>query len=298
MTIARKVVAKFNDVVGPDDPPRDLRAIAVNACIACGMQRDDAVQYAYDNEEKLRQAAIALINRSAARAEPLNFAFNLNDPYFVQGSCYVLPDETDALKSDKQKRANAPDIIKAINSLTDREFEHLCGVFLTCMEVEEPFVTKASGDQGVDFFGKVDFGKFVKGTSELGPVTPKLSVWIVGQAKRVKTTKITTSVIRELVGSVELAKSKISADGGRALTDLTVRVCEPIFYFVVTSGVFTTGSHTLMEEAGVIGFDGNRLAAFLADNGVGLDANQKFDASIFKSSITKLENRIRDPKFA
>jgi hypothetical protein len=166
------------------------------------------------------------------------------------------------------------------------------------MEVDEPFVTQASGDQGVDFFGKVNFGRFVRGTSELGPITPDLSIWIVGQAKRVKTTKITTAVIRELVGSVELAKSKISADGGRALTDLTVRVCEPIFYFVVTSGVFTAGSQTLMEEAGVIGFDGDRLAAFLADNGVGLDADQKFDASIFKSAIEKLENKIRDPKFA
>lgn len=97
---------------------------------------------------------------------------------------------------------------------------------------------------------------------------------------------------------MELAKSKISADSGRALTDLTVRLCEPVFYFIVTSGVFTAGSIKLMEEAGVIGFDGVRLAAFLADHGVGLDADRRFDPVTFKSMINDLKSKVKDPKFA
>ena len=297
-TTIQRIAAVLNDIVKPNDPPRELRKVAVEACVSLGMPGDDAIDYAHDNEDKLRDASVELIRRHQLRAEPVNFEFNADDPYLIQGSCYALPGEDASLRLDKEKRANAPEIIAAIDALSEREFEYLCGVLLTCLKVSEPFVTRTSGDQGVDFFGKVDFGEFVRGTSQLGPVTPNLSVWVVGQAKRVKKTKVTTAIIRELVGSVELAKSRISADGGRALTDLTVRVCEPIFYFIVTSGVFTEGSDSLMQEAGIIGFDGKRLAAFLADHGVGLDEERKFDLPSFKAAISQLKGKVKDPRFA
>ncbi len=138
-TTAQRVVSKFNEIIAPDDPPKDLREVAANACSACGMPPEEARHYAHENEAKIRDAALALIKRS---------------------------------------------------------------------------------------------------------------------------------------------------------------LCEPIFYFLVTSGVFTAGSEKLMQQAGVIGIDGKRLATLLADHGVGLDANRTFDAVIFKSMIRDQEKKVKDPGFA
>lgn len=298
MTIFDRISIQLNKLVKSNDAPRELRSLATEALVSLGWSDEEALQFANDNEEKIQNVSKRLINAAEDRAEPVSFEFNANDPFLIQGNCYVLPDEGVSTKDDKERRANAPELLKAIGDLNPRDFEHLCGVLLQCLAVDVPFVTQSSGDQGVDFFGKADFGKFVRGTSELGPVTENLAVWIVGQAKRYANTKVKTSDLRELVGSVELAKSRISADGGVALTDLEVRLCEPIFYFMVTSGVFTSGSETLLKSAGVAGFNGKRLSILLADHGVGLDSSRVFDRKIFLQTIKDMSSVVRDPNFA
>ncbi|TXK19374.1 hypothetical protein [Homoserinibacter sp. GY 40078] len=53
-----------------------------------------------------------------------------------------------------------------------------------------------------------------------------------------------------------------------------------------TTGTFTSGADQLLEKPGLVSMNGEQLAAFLADAGVGIDANTvEFDAAQFKVEL-------------
>lgn len=53
--------------------------------------------------------------------------------------------------------------------------------------------------------------------------------------------------------------------------DLAIRVCDPAFVVMITTGTFTKDAEILAKNSGVVTKSGAHLAKFLADNGVGLD---------------------------
>ena len=112
----------------------------------------------------------------------------------------------------------------------------------------------------------------------LGGPDRRMSVWLVGQAKRYKAVQVATPDLRELIGSVQLARTRTFVGGGTSLEELRLLPCDPIFYLFFTTGSISADGWQLLEKSGMIGLDGEMVAAFLADNGVGEEAG-KFSES-------------------
>ncbi|MGB7208061.1 MAG: hypothetical protein WBD27_05315 [Pyrinomonadaceae bacterium] len=113
---------------------------------------------------------------------------------------------------------------------------------------------------------------------------------MIGQAKHYNETDASTFAIRELVGSVELAKGRAFGSVAEKYTDLTIKACDPIFYLFFTTGRITANSWRLMDRSGVVGMDGEMIAALLADNNIGVVA-EVFNPELFvkwiADSLTK-----------
>lgn len=200
----------------------------------------------------------------------LSFCFNSTGTDYVQGYCYSEPSDTADVVQSKQNRANTIEIYEHCQGIKDRDFELLSGKILDLLKVEKSVVSQRSSDQGVDFFGRMHLGEMLKsGFLHIG-AEKNLYVWLVGQAKHYPDSRVSTNEIRELVGSVELAKSKVFAGRQDPLEELHARFCDPVIYLFFTTGRFTRDSKELMARAGIISFTGLQIAQFLADRGVGL----------------------------
>lgn len=199
----------------------------------------------------------------------LSFQFNSSGDDYVQGSCFCEPHDPLEVQQAKIRRAYTLQVHNCCLGLTPNQFEQLSGKLLSLLNVEHAYVSRRSADQGIDFFGRVPIGKMLKPTLLDMGAEKHMFVWIIGQSKHYPLTKVSTGEIRELVGSVELARAKVFAGANDPLEDLTVRLCDPIFYMFFTSGTFTRDSKELMTRSGVLAFEGLQLAQFIADHGIG-----------------------------
>ena len=221
-----------------------------------------------------------LIEDSRDNGSFLEFAFNSSGTDFIQGYCFSEPHDSSDIIAHKQNRAKTRAIYDHCQRLSATDFENLSGKVLDLLNVEKAYVSRRSADQGIDFFGRVNFGDMIKSTL-LDPGAEKhFYVWLVGQSKHYPQSKVSTKEIRELVGSVEFARAKIFAGSSDPLADLEVRLCDPIFFLFFTTGKFTRDSYDILGRSGVLSFDGLQIAQFLADRGVGLIAGD-FDPSSF-----------------
>lgn len=236
--------------------------------------------------------AIKIHNESIKACTFITFTFSPASENHIQGSCYALPNDSDSVKADKRKRANALPMLEAVRELSPRNFEFLCGLVLRCFGVDFPNVSQSAGDQGVDFYGHAGFGELISKTTLPGAVEGPIRVWIVGQAKRYRETKVSTADLRELVGSVELSRAKIHSAHDDPLKNLEVRLCDPIFYMMITSGEFTSGSRNLIERSGIIAMDGLQLCQFLSDHGKG-GGIDGFDKASFVAEIEEIKTQIQ-----
>jgi hypothetical protein len=59
-------------------------------------------------------------------------------------------------------------------------------------------------------------------------------------------------------------------------------VGDPVFAILITTGTFGANAWRLLQRSGVIGMDGEMLAAFLADRGAGLETVASDRESFFK----------------
>lgn len=200
----------------------------------------------------------------------LAYHFNPSSDDYLQGSCWCGPYDTPDVQEAKAQRALTNQLYNSCSNLTPDEFETLSGRLLHLLKVEKAFVSRRSADQGVDFFGRVPMGKMLKPDLLDMGAEKHMFVWIVGQSKHYPQTKVSTAEIRELVGSVELARAKVFAGAKDPLDELKVRLCDPIIYMFFTTGSFTRDSKELLSRSGVLSFEGMQISQFLADHGVGI----------------------------
>src|SRR5207248_5447145 len=120
-------------------------------------------------------------------------------------------------------------------------------------------------------------------------VHSQMSVWMVGQAKHFLKGKVSTPDIRELVGSVLLARSRAFSVNTEKYIDLRIRACDPVFFLFFTTGQISAYGWTLLDSAGVIGMDGEMVASFLADNAIGIE-NNGFQKTV---SLSCVENQLK-----
>lgn len=210
----------------------------------------------------------------------LAFQFNSSGDDYVQGSCFCEPHELPEVQEAKIRRAYTFQIHECCLALDPEQFEQLSGRLLGLLNVEQAFVSRRSADQGIDFFGRVPIGKMLKPSLLDMGAEKHMFVWIVGQSKHYPQTKVSTGEIRELVGSIELARAKVFAGGRDPLEELRVRLCDPIVYMFFTSGTFTRDSKALLTRSGVLAFEGLQISQFIADHGVGTKDGE-FNRDVF-----------------
>ena len=62
---------------------------------------------------------------------------------------------------------------------------------------------------------------------------------------------------------------------------MNIRVADPVFTILITTGFISANAWRLLDRSGVIGMDGEMVAAFLADREVGIESGDfKEDAFI------------------
>jgi hypothetical protein len=199
----------------------------------------------------------------------------------VQGCAFVEagvdpPEVQDA----KRRRAAIGDYVGAISAVSPDEFEAMCRGMLAELGVEDPVVTPHSADEGIDFYGRLALEGRIEKLPSLPGIYRRLAVWMVGQAKHYDAMQSGTPDIRAIVGAVHLARGKAYGSTTDKYPELELRVCDPIFYLFFTTGEISSAGWRLLDQSGVIGMDGQMVAAFLADHGVGR-LNDRFDGGAF-----------------
>lgn len=199
------------------------------------------------------------------RGRPARYDFNSSNPLALQGSSFVEASDSPELQRDKTARVHMDDYLRLTQTLTGREFEAVCRGILEFMGCENPVLTPRSNDQGIDFFGLLEMVGRLNKKYARGSIDSAMRSWIVGQAKQIGG-PVSTPEIRDLTGSIELARFGISADGGKALQQLTLKPYDPIFRLFITTGDFTRDALSLIDATGMLGMDGLSVAALLCDH--------------------------------
>lgn len=261
---------EIDNFVNVVSPPRRAAELLTEIIVAKGWYSgDDAAERA----SAWLNAFVRHLKRREARTRELGsfvrYAFNSADDDFIQGSSFCEPGDDPAMVEAKRLRANTIPIAAHFDALSPTDFETLCGGVLRLFGVADPQVSRRSADGGIDFYGQAPFAQVLAHDKLPAGVEKDLRVWIVGQAKHYKSVKVTTKELRELVGSTELARSKVFAGNTDPLDAMMARICDPVFYMIITSGKFTADSRDLISKSGIIAIDQLQLAQLLADNGIG-----------------------------
>lgn len=278
----QEAAKRIGEVVGVTDAPRPTRSVLFEIISISGLfSRDDAEEKADAWLDRFMSRLALELENSAKSGSVVTFSFNSSGTDFVQGACFAEPAYPADVRSALLNRSNLIEILSQFSALSSKDFEILSGRVLSLLGVDEVHVTQSSADQGVDFFGRLALGELVKPTRLTPGGEKQLHVWLVGQSKHYQETKIGTGEIRELVGSIELARAKIFAGTKDPRHKLTARLCDPIVYLMFTTGNFTTDSRSLLSKSGVLSFDGMQISQLLADSEVGL-VDGMFDPRLFR----------------
>jgi len=264
----------LSSVLSIDSPPRP--AVAWITEIALTEQwfasRADAEEAAAKWERAFRDRLRRDHNELTALGRVCIHAFNSSSEYMVQGAAFIEEGrDSDELKAVKRRRARFQVYLAALVQLTPTDFEAMSRGILALLGVAAPKLTPRSGDEGIDFYGQLLLEDLLPRVEAMPDVYRRLSVWMIGQAKHYQATQVATPDIRELVGAIDLARGGAYGGAGTKYQDLGILVCDPVFYLFFTTGKISTDGWRLLERSGVIGMDGEMVAAFLADQGVGVE---------------------------
>lgn len=252
--------------------PTRVSDLLVEIIIAQSWQADLSV--AAEFAERWKSTVLtrlrAELTELAKSGRPAKFSFNSSSDDIIQGACFIEPLDSMQLIESKRRRLNYYDYHSNLVKLTPNQFECLCGKIIELLGVKEPIVTRASADEGIDFYGKLELGGFLY-PNDLSPTIQKqMDIWLVGQAKHYQATQSGTPELRELVGAIELGRAKVFGSKISPLLEMEIRVVDPVFAIFITTGTISANGWTLLKRSGVVGFDGEMVAAFLADRGAGM----------------------------
>ena len=240
---------------------------------------DDSQELAERIVDRVKNRLRAHANKCAEEGRYCRYEFTLTGSLdYIQGSRRVRPTDSARLAEAKRLRKSLSEYRKFLTDLNFWEFEAACAGVLELLGCSTLTITRRANDQGIDFFGRLNLTGRLDVEFHIPGPDRRFTAWVVGQAKHYSG-RVSTMNLRELVGSVKLAQFGSFADGGRALgTDLKIRICDPIYYLFMTSGILTRDAEILAEASGVIALDGDSMADILAGAKVGV-RSERFDAS-------------------
>jgi hypothetical protein len=283
-----KILELIESRLGIEAPPVRLQdAIELTLSVEFGLSSIDAAEKA----EKLRgpvgrQIDIRARDAASAGIAPILVAIgSMADQ--ICGSCHVLPDDPDIIIAAKGGRANIKSLLARIQSLSFAEFELFGKCVLAELGAHNARVTPHGGDQGIDFFGEFRFSGLQSLPYPFVKLAHDVRLLFLGQAKHYPSRSLGPDIVRELVGAASLARTKtFSTDGVDLFGELNIRPFSPVVAMLFTTGGITMGAYRLAEQAGLVVKNGNQLAAFLADRGIGVgqaEGKAVFDEALFQS---------------
>lgn len=284
---AAAVIERLEAVIALDAPPQRLRLIIERELIAHFGQ--PAIQAA-ENAERLETNVSRLISEKCAKCEkdgiiPVLSVIGTSFESVV-GSCHIRSADSTEVAQAKKHRLQAEPLWKRIQDLTFSEFEHFGAKVLRLLGAQNTYVTPHSNDQGIDFYGVLNVGQLQKVPAPFFRLAHDVELRFAGQAKHYPTRSIGTSVVRELVGSVSLARHKTFSTDEDLFEELELKPLNPLLVLLFTTGTFSSGAIDLATKLGIVVRSGRQLAAFLADCGVGMvstGSGMAFSNSEFES---------------
>jgi hypothetical protein len=282
---ARSIAGRLLARSSVTDAPRLLHDFAAERVLADGLSTD--LDSAFELTEPLLGEIATLIALDRSRAESAGETWTIelcgsNDEY-VRGSSTrdpTLPDREQEVRAFREHVDLLKDELVLLDSF---EFEIACTTILRLMGCVDPHTSARGNDGGIDFYGRLEMKGRLDSELPYGGLDRRTTVWLVGQAKHYPSRTVSTAPIRELVGSIDLART------GGAIHNwegLSLRPYDAVIQMLFTTGRFSAGALRLVEKTGLIVMNGDQLAVFLIDAGVGIDPGSgKFDVSKFRSDL-------------
>ncbi len=222
-------------------------------------------------EEPVRQ----FIARSRMRSEESGsyaiLSLSIVSDQIVLGSCCIESADVPEVAVAKRRRLHIEPLLNQMRSLTFHQFEMFGACVLKELGAKMAKVTPHSDDQGIDFYGLLSLGQHSDLPAPFSKLAHDVTLRFAGQAKHYPNNPVGPELIRELVGSVALARYKVFTTDYDLFHELRLSPLNPLVAMFFTTGRFTSGALDLAEKAGVIARTGEQLAVFLADRGVGIE---------------------------
>lgn len=197
--------------------------------------------------------------------------------YFNQGrpkynkEFWISAEEEDEFSEDIDKvTLNLPDDIKIyfndneipqhIRNSTPDEFERISSLFFKkILNTSHIEIRKGSHDDGIDFYGEYECDDNTVSVIDF----MKHNMWYVGQVKKYAMDyPIGTLLIRELVGTVELAKRGIwSTNSG--YTEIKIKEYSGVIPVFVTSSYYSLGADNVAKKFNIKLLDDIDLAFWM-----------------------------------
>jgi hypothetical protein len=248
----------------PDCPPQRVRDLCERYLLTL---KDPVEVYELLDRSTARVQKSLIVLRQALieSGDALWFEFNSVSDDYIQGPYYAESGDPEDVKQAKRNRLLAAPMQAALESLHFSEFEVVCAAVLRLLGARHTHLTQRSRDQGIDFYGRLVLGDLDTGKVPFLRFSDALHVWIVGQAKHYVGGKVSAPEIRNLVGSINLARFKEYASETELMEGLRLRSCDPVFALFLTTGTFSRDAARLAYRSGVVLKDVGELARLLVD---------------------------------
>lgn len=283
---SKDIVTQLETNIGISGSPIRLIDAITQALQQLGLPEIQAVEEAELLEESVRD----LISEEEEVTPLPKLTIITSAENFVSGYCYVNSSDSPEIAAAKRSRLNTNPLLQEIRSLTFKEFELFGACVLKELGAKQVRVTSHSDDQGIDFYGVLSLGQNSFLPSPFGQLAHDVRLLFAGQAKHYPTRPIGPELMRELVGSISLARYKVFTISEDLFEEgIELLPFNPLVAMFFTTGRFTSGALDLAKRSGVIAKSGEELAVFLADKNIGMyndNGEMKFDKNQFHNWLT------------
>lgn len=274
-------------IAGTDrlEPPRLLHDVVATYLVDLyGLEIDSAFEEAFQILNEVQRTLRDLQHSAQVAGTDWTVEIYGTGDEYLRGASFAdlsLPEREQEIR---RQRRHVNVILSELRALTPEEFEIACTSILKLIDCRDPVTSPLRDDGGIDFYGRLQLTGRLGRKFPYGGLDGKVGVWLIGQAKRYKESNpVQTAAVRELVGSVELARTRGAIHEWEGLELSPFDAIVQLFF---TTGVFTSGAEKLLQKSGIVSMNGNQLSVFLSDCGVGIDANNDlFDSQQFRLGL-------------